>query len=215
MNFYKQMILLLGGLIIVSYGIAVAIQVQHLGIHPWDVLYIALTEKFGLTIGTWNVLIGLFLLLFTLGLNRSYIKIGTFLNVLLVGPIVDFFLFLDIFPYSPNGIVDILLIILAVIFMGFAAGMYTAANFGAGPRDGFILAISERSRMSIRKTRIILESTVLGIGLILGGPVFIFTFIFTFIMSPVFQWAYLLCNKWVKEQNTAVNPRKMVGQKVS
>ncbi|WP_209121707.1 YitT family protein [Alkalihalobacillus sp. BA299] len=215
MKFYKQMFLLIMGLIIVSYGIAVSIQVQHLGIHPWDVLYIALNNNLGLTIGTWNVLIGIFLLFITFRLNRSYIKMGTFLNVLLVGPIVDFFLFLDVFPHSPNGMVDILLLIVAIAFIGTACGMYTAANFGAGPRDGFILAISEKSRMSIRKTRIILESAVLVLALILGGPVFIFTFIYTFIMSPIFQWSYLLCDKWVKSNDATLKQNKDTQMDVS
>jgi uncharacterized protein len=40
------------GLILFSYGIAVAIKVKYLGVHPWDVLNIALYDKFGLTIGT-------------------------------------------------------------------------------------------------------------------------------------------------------------------
>lgn len=40
------------GIMIFSMGISLTIQVQHLGIHPWDVLTVGLYERFGLTIGT-------------------------------------------------------------------------------------------------------------------------------------------------------------------
>lgn len=35
------------GLLTFSYGITIALSMQHLGIHPWDVLAVALFEKFG------------------------------------------------------------------------------------------------------------------------------------------------------------------------
>ena len=35
------------GLLTFSYGITIALSMQHLGIHPWDVLAVALFEKLG------------------------------------------------------------------------------------------------------------------------------------------------------------------------
>lgn len=40
------------GVIVFSLGIYITIHVQHLGIHPWDVLNVAMYEKLGFTIGT-------------------------------------------------------------------------------------------------------------------------------------------------------------------
>ncbi|MGM7703450.1 YczE/YyaS/YitT family protein [Pseudalkalibacillus sp. Hm43] len=185
------------GLIVFSYGIAVAIKVQHLGIHPWDVLNIALYEKFGLTIGTWAVLVGLLLVVVSFFLDKSYINIGTFLNALAVGSLVDLFLFLEWTPASSGLFSDIAVLMLGVVLMGIGGGMYSAARIGAGPRDGFMLSISDKLGTSISRVRIGTESIVLVIGWLLGGPVFIFTFIYTFIQSPIFQFAYHLTTKWV------------------
>ncbi len=185
------------GLIVFSYGIAVAIKVQHLGIHPWDVLNIALYEKFGLTIGTWAVLVGLLLVVVSFFLDKSYINIGTFLNALAVGPMVDLFLFLEWTPDSSGLFADIAVLMMGVVLMGIGGGMYSAARIGAGPRDGFMLSISDKLGTSISRVRIGTESIVLVIGWLLGGPVFIFTFIYTFIQSPIFQFAYHLTTKWV------------------
>ena len=69
-------------------------------------------------------------------------------------------------------------------------GMYVAAGIGAGPRDGFMLTISDKTGLSISRARIIVECVVLIIGFMLGGPVFIVTFLYTFIQSPIFQQSF-------------------------
>ena len=71
--------------------------------------------------------------------------------------------------------------------MGIGGGLNVAGGIGAGPRDGFMLTVSERSGFSVRNARIVTESGVLLIGFLLGGPVFVVSFLYTFIQSPVFQ----------------------------
>ncbi|RIW34060.1 hypothetical protein D3H55_10620 [Bacillus salacetis] len=186
------------GLILFSYGIAVAIKVQYLGVHPWDVLNLALHERWGLTIGTWSVLVGIVLVLVSLVIDRSYINVGTFFNAIMVGPMVDLFLWLDVLPQPSILPLDILILFNGIVIMGIGGGMYNASRIGAGPRDGFMLSISDKLGYSISKVRIIVESAALLIALLLGGPVFIFTFIFTFIQSPIFQISYKICTRWIE-----------------
>lgn len=193
------------GLILFSYGIAVAIKVKYLGIHPWDVLNIALYDKFGLTIGTWNVIFGLMLVLVSLVIDRTFVNIGTFINAVMVGSMVDFFLWLDVLPQPSSLMFDVLVLLLGVVIMGVGGGMYNAARIGSGPRDGFMLAISVKLGYSISRVRIIVESIVLVVALLLGGPVFIFTFIYTFIQSPIFQASYKVCTRWIEKLSRSIN----------
>ena len=72
----------------------------------------------------------------------------------------------------------------------YRGGMYVAAGIGAGPRDGFMLTISDKTGLSISRARIIVECVVLVIGFMLGGPVFVVTFLYTFIQSPIFQQSF-------------------------
>lgn len=185
------------GLCIFSYGIALAIQVKYLGISPWDVLNIALFDKFGLTIGTWNIIVGLVLISITLKVNRKYINVGTFLNAVLVGVLVDTFLYFEMLPSSSSLSFDVLILFIGIVLMGIGGGMYSAAGIGAGPRDGFMLSISEKTGISISRVRIMMECLVLIVGLLIGGPVFIFTFIYTFIQSPIFQRSFHFCSRWI------------------
>ena len=179
--------LFFSGLICFGLGNAIAVKVKHVGLHPWDVLNVALYQHFGLSIGTWSVVCGLFLVLVSLVVDRRYINIGTFLNALIIGPVMDFFLWLDILPNPTNTWLDYLILLCGLVITGIGGGMYVAAGIGAGPRDGFMLSISDKTKLSISQARIIVECLVLIIGLVLGGPVFIATFLYTFIQSPIFQ----------------------------
>ena len=186
------------GLTLFGLGNAIAVKVQYVGLHPWEVLNVALYQHFGLSIGTWGVICGLFLIIISFFTARKYISIGTFLNALFIGPIMDFFLWLDILPEAANSWVDYLILLLAILISGIGGGMYVAAGLGAGPRDGFMLSISHKTKLSVSQARILVESFVLVIGFILGGPVFIATFLYTLIQSPVFQKSLLIFKNLVE-----------------
>lgn len=177
------------GLIFFGLGVAFSVKVKYLGLHPWDVLNVALFEHFGFSIGTWSIVVGLILIGISLLVNKNYVNIGTFLNALLIGPIMDFFLWLDILPDASNTWTDYLLLLVGISLTGLGGGLYVSGGVGAGPRDGFMLSISERFRLSVVKARILVELIVLAIGFLLGGPIFWVTFIYTLILSPIFQFS--------------------------
>ncbi|MFS0671425.1 hypothetical protein AB1L12_26445 [Peribacillus frigoritolerans] len=186
------------GLTLFGLGNAIAVNVQSLGLHPWEVLNVALFERFGFTIGTWSVMCGLVLVLIVFVVDRKYINIGTFINALSIGPIMDFFLHLNILPHEKeHWWLNILILLTGIIITGIGGGIYVAAGIGAGPRDGFMLSVSEKTGLSVSWARIVVESIILIIGFILGGPVFIMTFAYTFIQSPVFQFSMKLMRSFI------------------
>ncbi|MEH7302034.1 MULTISPECIES: YczE/YyaS/YitT family protein [Neobacillus] len=195
---FLQYCLFFLGLTFFGLGNAIAVKVKYVGLHPWEVLNVALYEHFGFTIGTWGVVCGLILILISFFVARSYINIGTILNALCIGPIMDFFLWLDILPKATHSWVDYVILLVAIVITGIGGGMYVAAGIGAGPRDGFMLSISDKTRLSVSQARIMVESFVLIIGFLLGGPVFIATFVYTFIQSPVFQRSLKVFKSLVK-----------------
>src|SRR5690606_22743213 len=152
------------GLILFGLGVAISVKVKYLGLHPWDVLNVALFEHFGLSIGTWSIIVGLVLIGISLVFSRKYVNIGTLLNALLIGPIMDLFLWLEVLPDASNTWTDYLILLLGIVIVGIGGGLYVAGGIGAGPRDGFMLSMSERTGLSVIKARIAVESIVLVIG---------------------------------------------------
>ncbi|TXE07938.1 hypothetical protein ES711_10970 [Gelidibacter salicanalis] len=177
------------GLICFGLGVAFSVKVKYLGLHPWDVLNVALFDHFGLSIGTWSIIVGFVLIGISLLVSKKYVNIGTFLNALLIGPIMDLFLWSGILPDASNTWTDYLLLLVGISLTGLGGGLYVSGGVGAGPRDGFMLSMSERFRLSVVKARIMVELIVLAIGFLLGGPVFWVTFIYTLLLSPIFQFS--------------------------
>ncbi|MGX4670279.1 YczE/YyaS/YitT family protein [Cerasibacillus sp. JNUCC 74] len=201
-------LIFLFGIMGFSLGVSMSINMQHLGIHPWDVLNVALYEKLGLSIGSWAIIISILLIGVSWILDKRYIKLGTFFNAILVGIFVDIYLFLDFLPTASHTWMDYVWMIIGIMIMGVGGGVYNAANVGSGPRDGFMLSISDKLSASVGKVRIITETFVLLLGLILGGPVFLFTFVFTFIQSPIFQFTYGRLRVKVMELEAGYNENK-------
>ena len=175
------------GLLLFGLGNAMAVKVKYLGLHPWEVLNVSLFQKFGFTIGTWSVLVGLAVISVAWFVNRKFINIGTFLNTLLIGPFMDFFLWLAFFPDATHGLQVYAQLFVAILITSIAGGLYVAGGVGAGPRDGFMLSLSERTKLSVSQARMLVECLVLAIGFLLGGPIGIISFLYTFIQSPIFQ----------------------------
>lgn len=201
------------GIMIFSLGITMTINVQHLGIHPWEVLNVAFYENIGLSIGSWSIIISFMLVIIALILDRSYVKLGTFINAFLVGAFVDFYLWAGFLPAASHTWTDVIVMLMGIILMGLGGGMYNAGGVGSGPRDGFMLSISDKTGMAIGRVRIIVETLVLVIGFLIGGPVFVFSLIFTFIQSPIFQISYMRFRELIKWSEEMIDLRERKARK--
>lgn len=163
-----------------------------LGVSPWDVLHIGLQKTVGLTIGIWNQAVGITLVLITVYLTRKFPGIGTILNMILVGAFVDLIMFIHLLPVPETDVSRWIYLIIGIALMGFGSGMYISSRLGAGPRDGLLLALSDRLNWSIRKVRTWMEVIALGLGWLMGGPVWLGTLLFTLTIGPIMQFFVIL-----------------------
>ncbi|MFU8946778.1 YczE/YyaS/YitT family protein [Mycetocola zhadangensis] len=165
------------------YGIAIALIVRAaIGVAPWDVLTQGISLKTGWGFGVITIVIGAFLLLLWIPLRQKP-GIGTVLNVLLVGPAADFGLW--VIPADLDLWARILLFAAGLFVLALATGLYLGARFGAGPRDGLMTGIHERTGWPIWVGRTGIELTVLSIGWLLGGNVGIGTVLFAVLVGPL------------------------------
>lgn len=88
---YWRWLFFIAGLIILAFGISLTIKGQLLGIGPWDVLHVGLYLNVGLTIGSWSIISGLVIVIGTAIGTKRFPKIGTWLNMILIGLFIDFF----------------------------------------------------------------------------------------------------------------------------
>ena len=179
------------GLIVLALGVAMTIKGKLLGIGPWDVFHYGLTLQFGLTIGTWIIIVGFFLLLITVIFTKKMPKIGAFLNMILMGFFIDFFLW--ILPNTNSLAGSALYLLIGVIIVGYGIGIYVSAELGAGPRDGLMILIVEKTGWKVQWVRNGMELSVLLIGWLMGGPVGIGTVVSALLVGPIVGFSLPQC----------------------
>jgi len=154
---------------------------SRLGLDPWDVLHQGLSRQIGLGVGTWAIIAGVAVLGLWIPLHQRP-GVGTVLNVVLVGSVID--LILATVP-SPHALAArIALLVGGVLLNGVATGAYIGAGLGPGPRDGLMTGLAARGH-PIRVVRTAIELTVLAAGWALGGTVGVGTLVYALSIGPL------------------------------
>jgi uncharacterized membrane protein YczE len=170
------------GLVLCGVGFGLLVQAD-LGLDPWDVFHQGVSDHVGLPIGTTAILTGFVLLLLWIPL-RERIGVGTILNVLIIGSVMD--LVLLVLP-DPGGWPAAWAMLLAGLpVAGAGVGLYIGAGLGPGPRDGLMTGVAARGH-SVRSVRTALEVTVLALGWALGGTVGVGTVVLAVAIGPLVQ----------------------------
>jgi uncharacterized protein len=184
------------GLLIMCFGVVLTIK-ANIGSAPWDVLHIGLYRQFGLTIGTWSIIVGFVVLIAYAFIAKRFPQMGAFANMLFVGLFIDLYLMI---PYirTPNTFfLKIVMLLCGIIITGYGMGLYISAKVGAGPRDSLMLALTELTGWKVQYIRISMEVLVLFFGWLLGGPVAIGTLIFSVMIGTVVGIALPQCQSFV------------------
>ncbi len=167
------------------YGASSALLVvAGLGLEPWGVLHQGLAERTGITIGVVSIIVGAVVLLLWIPI-RQRPGLGTVSNVFVVGLAMDGTLALV--PEAHGLGAQIPLLAVGIVLNGVATGLYIAARFGPGPRDGLMTGLHRVTGRSIRLVRTALEVAVVATGFVLGGSVGIGTVAYALAIGPLAQ----------------------------
>ncbi|MGY9067362.1 membrane protein YczE [Streptomyces sp. CAS3] len=168
------------------YGVSSALLVTSgLGLEPWGVLHQGLARRTGLSIGEVAIVVGAAVLLLWIPL-RLRPGLGTVSNVFLIGLSLDGTLAL--LPPAHSLLARVPLMLAGVLLNGAATGLYIAARFGPGPRDGLMTGLHQRTGRSIRLMRTIIEVAVVATGFVLGGTIGVGTVLYALSIGPLAQF---------------------------
>lgn len=170
------------GLVAAGLGIALVVR-SDLGLGPWDVLHQGISERTGLPMGVVVFAVGVVVLASWFPL-RQRLGVGTVINVLVVGTVLD--LSLAVLPEAHGLIFRGVLLVAGVVAFGLGSGLYLGTGLGPGPRDGLMTNLAARGP-SIRLVRTGIELSALALGWVLGGTVGIGTVVFALAIGPLVQ----------------------------
>jgi uncharacterized membrane protein YczE len=192
MRLAGRLVKLVIGLFLFGFGIWLGLQ-AHLGVGPWDVLHGGLARHLGTPFGRTSI--GVSVVVFVIALAaRVRPGIGTVLNVVMIGAVIDLLLgtsWLDGLGDGP-AVLRAMVTLAGILSVALGSALYLGAHLGPGPRDGLMVAIHQRTGWRIGTARVALECAVLVIGVLLGGPAGIGTVAFALGIGPAVQLAFRL-----------------------
>jgi uncharacterized membrane protein YczE len=171
---------LIVGLFVVAPGIVLVLNAR-LGVSPFDVLHQGLADVTGLSFGTVVILVGVVVLLLWIPLGQR-LGIGTVINTLTIGLLVD--LFLDVIPTPEELALRWLMLLGGIVITAVGIGLYIGAGLGPGPRDGLMTGIAAKG-YQLWAVRTVIELVALAAGWALGGDVGVGTVLFAFAIGPL------------------------------
>jgi uncharacterized membrane protein YczE len=166
-NFLKRFVILNIGLFI--YGIGIAFMVHaSVGLAPWDVLAQGISKQTGLSFGQATIATSLMVLICWIPL-RVKPGIGSILNAILLGVYAD--IALRYMPDLENYWLKLSWLVLGMLIISFATGLYISSHMGKGPRDGLNTGLAQKLKLPFWQARTLVEVAVVSIGWLLGGQV--------------------------------------------
>lgn len=171
---------LVWGLFLFGFGIALMVAAD-LGLGPWDVFHQGVSAHTPIPIGSVVIITGVVLLVLWIPL-RERIGIGTLLNALLIGAVMD----LSLIWLETPAVTTVRWVYLVggVVIVGIGSGYYIGAGLGPGPRDGLMTGLAKRG-WPIGVARLGIELTALLGGWLLGGTIGAGTVLFALGIGPL------------------------------
>ena len=190
----KKSLLTLGrlflGLFLYAVGIVLTIN-ANLGLSPWDVFHQGVSNRIGITMGQASIIVGLIFVILDWILGEK-LGIGTICNMLFIGVFMDVLMLNNLIPVFKNLFAQVLMMILGMFVIGVASYFYIGAGLGSGPRDGLMVALTKRSKKSVRFIRNSIELSALAIGYVLGGAIGVGTLVMVIGLGFFVQFAFKL-----------------------
>lgn len=166
------------GVIILSLGISIN-KGSALGMDTYTGMNTTVADYFNMSLGNYQLILNSILLLSMFIFGRYLLGLGTVLNMVFVGYLVDFFLKIfngTVLSFSVEKSIGIrlLLLIIGTLILCLGASLYITADLGVAPYDALAIMMSDHiKKLPFSVARIITDVVCVIVGLIFGtvlGP---------------------------------------------
>ncbi|MDO4938729.1 MAG: YitT family protein [Lachnospiraceae bacterium] len=188
-----RLIIMTVGLFIANSGISMFIA-SELGSDPFNVFVQGLFRTLQkvitapwLTHGRVFTAVCLLLIIIYLFVDRTYVKIGTVLCMLVGGTILDFWnpILTPLISSTAPMPARLVAIVIGCILTAIGMSVVIKSDAGTGPNDLVAVIISDKTHKKFSVVRVIVDVAFVVIGFLLGGTFGIGTIVAAFLIGPV------------------------------
>lgn len=213
----KRMLMMVVGNFFI--GVAVSLfRLSSFGTDPYTTMNLGISGFINMQFGIYQLIINIFLLGFVWLFGRSHIGSGTVVNMVCIGFIADFFVYLygNMIDGTLTYSMRISIMLIAVLIAGIAVALYITADLGVAPYDAMALIIAKvtNDKVPFAWARIMTDVTCVVIGFSFGATVGIGTVITAFFTGPIVQFFKvhvaepMLRSRSITDQKAAINVSK-------
>ena len=181
-----------------------------MGTDPCTFMNRAVAAKVGLSFGTYQLIVNIFMLCLVFIFKKKLIGFGTIFNMVLIGYYADFFCWVwrKIIPASAftEPVSRWTIFMVALILFLISVAVYINQDMGVSPYDGLPIIITEKlkaDKSMIGKTilRILWDGSALMIGVIAGNTPAIGHILMVLFLGPAISFVGKLINRYEGRSN--------------
>lgn len=173
------------GIVIMTLGIALTIQ-SALGTSPFDALLVGLHRTFGLTIGSWEIVVGFSMIVFNAIAERRRPELLALATSLLTGVFIDIWVFTIRDTIHPDLFsTQLICVISGMLIAGFGIALNLQADFAPNPFDRMMLVVSKLTGWNVSISRALISIGLVILAFFFGGAIGIGTVIITLFSGPI------------------------------
>jgi len=194
----KSMVSLIG-VAILAAG-ATLCKMGNVGLDPFTALNIGVSNKLHMSLGLYQLLTNIVIIIFVLLLDRKKIGIGTVFNMVFAGFMIDWFstLYGTLFHYQPTLLTAIVNGLLGLLLFTLGTSLYMTADLGVAPYDALAPIASTRLHIKYKYCRIVQDLAFMIAALIMAGPIGLATIIISFFAGPLITfWDHKFSEKLI------------------
>jgi len=181
----KRILMTVGGVSISGFSVGM-FNLSDFGMDPFQVLAHGIWNHIPLGFGTLYMVINLIMLAVVFLVDRHKIGLGTFINIFLLGYIVEFssWMFKNLIP-APSFALRVVFLLCAIVIICFASALYYTGDMGVSTYDAVALIMSEKKIARFKYCRIGSDLICALVGFAMGAMVGIGTLVTAFFMGPL------------------------------
>lgn len=179
------LIMMILGITLIGFSVAI-FRLIAFGTDPYSAMNLGFTNIFPYSYGTMQLAVNLVLLLFQLRFAKKTMGVGSFINLILLAYMSDYFLYvLKTVPINYELLeIRILLLLISLICLTFAISLYTISDLGIAPYDCLSVFMSEKWGIKYHWCRIMTDSTCIAIAFLLDSEIGIITLFLALCTGP-------------------------------
>ncbi|SDM16812.1 YczE/YyaS/YitT family protein [Sediminibacillus halophilus] len=161
----------LTGLLILTLGIGLTIQ-SHLGTSPFDALLVGLYRTFGLTIGSWEIVVGFSMIVGNALARKSRPEFSALITSFITGAGIDGWIFLLNNRIEPETLVGQSVCFTAgLLCTAVGVATYLQSKIAPNPMDRSMIVITEITGWSVTYSRAMISIILVLLAFLCSGAI--------------------------------------------